>query len=269
MHPEVARFRKVIFRHFKHHARDFPWRPPSLKLRKDKTADPYKIFISEIMLQQTQALRVVPFYLAFIARFPNFNSLARASEREVLRLWQGLGYNRRALWLLRASRIIVTKYDGKLPKDVALLTKLPGVGKGTAGALVAFAFNIPSVFIETNIRRVFLHHFFSRKKNVSDNELFPFIEIALNKKNPRVWYYALMDYGAWLAKEKKYPNRRAKEYKKQSAFKGSWRELRGKALKLLLARPKITDQELSCFLKKPIREVKKVQEELKKEGFCV
>jgi A/G-specific adenine glycosylase len=190
------------------------------------------------MLQQTQVSRIIPFYENFIKKFPDLDALARAKTADVLQAWQGLGYNRRALALQKlAKKIVETKeYKGRLPRDRAALESLPGVGPYTAGAIRAFAFNEPEIFIETNIRRVFIHFFFPRGKKVTDAELHRYIERMLERKNPREWYYALMDYGAMLGDgARENPNRRSAHYVRQSKFFGSDREIRGKILRMLLA----------------------------------
>ncbi len=149
--PTDAQFRKLIWRYYLTHSRPMPWR---------RTRDPYRILVSEVMLQQTQVVRVTPFYKNFIEKFPNIRALARAETRDVLRVWQGLGYNRRALSLHKLAKDILEKHDGRLPRDAEHLMALPGIGPYTAGAIRAFAFNEPEIFIETNIRRVFIHFFF-------------------------------------------------------------------------------------------------------------
>jgi len=183
-------FQKVIWRFFAQNGRDLPWR---------RTKNPYKILVSEIMLQQTQVERVIPKYAEWLARFPTAATLATAARATVLTTWRGLGYNRRALALKRAAESIVAR--GKFPREVAEILELPGVGPYTAGAIAAFAFNEPVVMIETNIRTVFIHHFFSDQKNVRDSELLPLIEKTLPRLKPREWYWALMDYGSHLKKE--------------------------------------------------------------------
>src|SRR5258708_1907984 len=182
----ISKFRATIYDYYRNHARTFPWR---------ETTDPYRIMVSEIMLQQTQTQRVLVKYAQFIDAFPDFATLAQAPLRNVLQVWQGLGYNRRGMYLHQAAQQIMAEYKGGLPNDPVLLEKLHGIGPNTAGSIVAFAYNSPVVFIETNIRAVFLHHFFVGRAHVHDRELRPFIEAALDKDNPRHWYYALMDYG--------------------------------------------------------------------------
>ncbi len=189
------------------------------------------------MLQQTQTGRVVDKYVAFLKAFPSFSHLTKAPQSNVLTVWQGLGYNRRALYLKRTAETVCEKYKGNLPSLKEELMTLPGIGPNTAGAVIAFAFNKPAVFIETNIRRVFIHEFFREKENVTDKELYPLIAASLDMKNPRQFYYALMDYGAYLGKTVTNPNRKSKHYKIQTKFEGSVRQVRGKILKLLIEKP--------------------------------
>ena len=153
------------------------------------------------------------------------------SDRDVLTAWQGLGYNRRALYLKRAAEVVMNEYKGKLPSDPATLVKLPGIGAYTAGAVCAFAFNEPVVFIDTNVRRVFIYHFFIDREGVSDVELVPLVEATLDKENAREWYSALMDYGSMLGAEEENANKRSAHYVKQSKFEGSLRQVRGKIVK--------------------------------------
>lgn len=225
MNNRIDKFKAKLREFYKNNKRDFPWR---------KTDNPYKILVSEIMLQQTQTGRVIEKYARFLKAFPTFSHLAHAPQNTVLKEWQGLGYNRRALYLQRTARTVCEKYNGILPSLKEELVTLPGVGPNTAGAVIAFAFNKPAVFIETNIRRVFIHEFFREKEGVADKELYPFIEASLDTKNPRDFYYALMDYGVYLGKAGTNPNRKSKHYKTQTTFEGSVRQMRGKILKLLI-----------------------------------
>jgi A/G-specific adenine glycosylase len=220
----LENFRKIVRTHYKRFGRVFPWR---------ETLDAYKITVSEIMLQQTGTERVVKKYPPFIEAFPSFESLAGAPLRDVLALWQGLGYNRRAKALKETALRVCRDHEGKLPEDRASLLALPGIGPGTAGSLAAFVYNKPSVFIETNIRRVFLHFFFAGKQNVHDREILPLVEDALDRKNPRLWYYALMDYGVYLKSLYPNPNRRSAHYAVQSRFENSNRQVRGRIIKAL------------------------------------
>ena len=201
------------------------------------------------MLQQTQVGRVIEKYREFLKAFPTVKVLASASLAEVLRVWQGMGYNRLARYLRDAAQKIVSEHRGRVPKTERDLRALPGIGHYTANAILTFAHNEPRVFIETNIRRVFIHHFFQlgcfvpklpaklgneTPKLVSDKEILLLVEATLDTENPREWYYALMDYGAHLPKvARTNANTQSKHYAKQSAFKGSLRELRGKIIRML------------------------------------
>lgn len=223
----IEEFRRAIWDNYRHSARRLPWR---------ETADPYAILVSEVMLQQTQVSRVVPKYEAWLAAFPDVESLASAPLSSVLGLWSGLGYNRRGKWLREAAIAIRDRYGGKVPDEPEALDALPGIGAYTSKAIAAFAFGKPTVFIETNIRRVFIHFFFSGAKGevtVADREIEPLVEASLDAGDVRNWYYALMDYGAALVKYVDNPNKRSAHYVRQSPLKGSNREARGAALKSL------------------------------------
>jgi len=230
-----------------------PWR---------RTRDPYRIAVSEIMLQQTQVARVLVFYPKFVKQFPGFRALARARTADVLRAWQGLGYNRRALALQNLSRIVLEKFNGRLPRSREGLEALPGIGRATAGSIRAFAWNERDVFIETNIRRVFIHFFFPQRAKVTDRAIERYIMSTLPAHNAREWYWALMDYGAMLAKSKTAPNpnRRSAHYKKQAQFAGSDRELRGIVLRELLTKKRAG---IAAFTGRK----KKIALALIKEGF--
>ncbi len=231
--------------------------------------DPYHILVSEIMLQQTQVGRVLAKYEEFTSRFPDFHSVSKASLQEILGVWQGLGYNRRALALQKICRLVVTEYGGVLPNSVETLQTFPGIGPATAGAICAFAFNQPTVFIETNIRRVFIHFFFRHKDGVKDKEILPLVEATLDTRSPRLWYHALMDYGAMLKKEEDNPNRRSAHYNRQAPFQGSNREIRGLILKTLLEKPDLTEGELIRSVDKNPERVRPIITQLTKEGFLV
>lgn len=195
---------------------------------------PYSIFISEVMLQQTQVSRVLVKYPSFMNAFPTFQSLADADTQTLLSAWQGMGYNRRALYLRSAADMIVTTYGGVLPQDVDLLDGLPGIGYATACSIAAFAYNLPVSFIETNIRRVYIHHFFKDVDTVDDADILKLVRETVSKDNARQWYWALMDYGAHLAKTNDNPNKKSRHYAKQKKFEGSVREVRGGVLRALL-----------------------------------
>jgi len=219
------------------------------------------------MLQQTQVERVSGKYQEFLAAFPDFSALARARLNAVLRTWSGLGYSRRAIALMKLAKTIVAKHGGALPKDVDKLATLPGIGKATAGSLAAFAFHLPSVFAETNIRRVFIHFFFKDSKDVHDRDVLRLVEATLDKTNPREWYYALMDYGAMLRKKVPNPNRQSVHYKRQPPFEDSDRKIRGEILRVLLAGKPLSAREIAGVLKERSERVGRILEQLQREGF--
>lgn len=226
----------IIGTYYLENKRDFPWRITDKNNK--KKIDTYKILVSEIMLQQTQADRVVLYYTRWCKLFPTIASLSRASLKEVLPVWQGLGYNRRAKYLLEGAKQIELLYGGKVPTEAHQLEMLPGVGKYTAGAIIAFAYNEPSVFLETNIRTVLIHHFYEGWVTVSEKELFVTAQALWEYAEgegwqSRAWGYALMDYGAFLKKNGSNHVARSQGYKKQSTFKGSKREVRGLIIKEL------------------------------------
>jgi len=220
-----------VWAYYRRSGRRFPWR---------ETTDPYAILVSEVMLQQTQTDRVVPKYLDFLARFPRIEDLASAPTAEVLRAWQGLGYNRRALALQGAVRTIVARHDGIVPDDPCILEQLPGVGAYTARAVALFGYGRPSTFIETNIRAVFIHTFFPYRRGVKDGEIAPLISVALPRRRVREWYYALMDYGAWLKRRHRDLTARSAHYVRQGRFEGSRRQIRGAISRLIVAEGAVT-----------------------------
>ncbi len=233
----IAALSKKIRDYYAHNGRSLPWR---------NKPTPYEVVVSEMMLQQTQVTRVAHKFNPFLKKFPNFAALAKAPTIEVLREWQGLGYNRRGLNLQRLAKIVTEKYGGKLPKTYEELAELPGIGPNTAGSILAFAFNIPRAFIETNIRSVYIHFFFpeterafGRKacKKISDDQLTPFIKKSLDLKNPREWYYALMDYGSNLKRTLPNPSRRSVHHIRQQKFEGSNRQLRSYILRFVMEKP--------------------------------
>lgn len=252
---EISQFRKTVWAHYKKYGRhDLPWR---------KTHDVYKVLVSEVMLQQTQVDRVIPFYINFIKRFPTAGKLAAVPLSEVLKAWQGLGYNRRAKQLRAAAQALTIK---KL-RTVAELEKLPGVGPYTARAITAFAFNQDVIVIETNIRTAVIHHFFPKKKKVSDKEIEKILIQVLSKGRAREWYSALMDYGAYLKRSGISHNAKSKTYLKQSKFAGSQREARGAILREYMKG--VTSHARLLEILGPSRKVqmKAALEALTNEGF--
>lgn len=204
--------------------RPMPWR--------DDTR-PYYVLVSELMLQQTQVARVIPKFNAFIQAFPDEQALASASLADVLTTWQGLGYNRRAKFLHEAAKRIVGQFEGRFPTDRAAILSLPGVGKNTGGAIEAYAFNRPSIFIETNVRTVYIHHFFADDFAVSDAAIETLLKATIDMQQPRAFYWALMDYGSWLKANGVRNVSQSKHYKKQSALEGSLRQVRGRIITAL------------------------------------
>ncbi len=259
---EIQKFQKIVWGFYTEHKRDLPWRPT----RKNKVS-PYEILVSEYMLQQTQVDRVVPKFQAFLEKFPTMKDLAGASQKGVLSMWSGLGYNRRALYLQKAVQAILETYKGTIPKDPEVLKGLAGVGSYMSHILPVFIYNQPEVLIETNIRTVFLYHFFEGKIDVTDEALLEKIRETLPEKDLRDWYYALMDYGTYLKKEKKIKNTQSKHYIKQKPFKGSLRYVRGTLLKKLVLEKVLKENVYDLFPEYTSIQVEKVCEDLLKEGL--
>ncbi len=256
----IVGFRKKVYRFFKQNGRTLPWRTDY---------NPYHIIVSEIMLQQTQVDRVTEKFIQFITVFPTLDSLAGAPLERVLSTWQGLGYNRRANSLREAARQIIQLYKGVVPDDPELLKTLPGIGPATAASIAAFAYNKPTLFLETNIRTVYIHHFFPDRESVSDDELLPVANAALDRRNPRKWYSALMDYGTMLKKTEGNLSRKSLNYKKQSPFHGSKRQLRGMILKTLVTGKGYSVVSLAKKLDRSAEEVREQIDALVGEGLLV
>ena len=290
--PELRAFVEFVAKKGRELYRDLPWR---------RTYDPYAIWISEVMLQQTQVSRVDGRWQRWLERFPTVDALAAAAPSDVLEEWQGLGYNRRALSVHRVAQAI-SEAGGVFPQDPKELVKLPGIGPATAAGICAFAFNLHGVYLETNVRTVFLHELYPQAEGVPDSELVPLVELtcpasvvdaanaadadstendATAELTPRSWYYALLDYGAYLKKTIPNPSRRSKSHVKQSRFEGSHRQKRAELLRVLLAHKdeggavfETLHQELCQIEVNAGRETLDEQvtlgllEELAKEGFC-
>lgn len=217
--------RDLVYAYYREHGRHtLPWR---------KTTNPYRILVSEVMLQQTQVDRVIPYYKAFLKRFPTVRALAAAPLRDVLVVWQGLGYNRRAKMLHDAAKEVVSRYGARFPKTEAELVALSGVGPYTARAIRAFAYNEDVVLLETNVRTVLLHHLYSGDTAIKDTELFEVLTACMPRGDARNWYSALMDYGSHLKRSGVKTNAQSAHYQKQRTFKGSRREMRGAILRTL------------------------------------
>lgn len=232
---DISRFQKKIYDHFRANKRSFPWRYET---------DPYKVMVSEVMLQQTQTGRVIDYYTRFINTFPTVKDLAEAPLPEVLRVWQGLGYNRRGMNLQRAAQMICKSHAGLVPETVVDLDGLPGIGYGTAAAIYTYVYNKPIAFIETNIRAVYLYCFYEGEEEVSDDEILQLVSTTLDYDAPRDWFYALTDYGVMLKKEKKFRNLQSKHYATQSRFEGSVRQVRGALLKEALDKKVLSDKSV-------------------------
>lgn len=293
--PELHEFVQFVAQKGRELYRDLPWR---------RTYDPYAIWISEVMLQQTQVSRVDGRWQRWLEHFPTVDALAAAAPSDVLEEWQGLGYNRRALSVHRAAQAI-SEAGGIFPQDPKELVKLPGIGPATAAGIRAFAFNLHGVYLETNVRTVFLHELYPQAEGVPDSELIPLVELTCPASvvgvtstedaagvdeaeeafaaelTPRSWYYALLDYGAYLKKTIPNPSRRSKSHVKQSRFEGSHRQKRAELLRVLLAHKdeggaefETLHQELCQIEVNAGRETLDEQvtlgllEELAKEGFC-
>ena len=258
--PEtIADFHETVWAYYRKAARSMPWRD---------NPEPYWVLVSELMLQQTQVARVLPKFLTFIDTFPTIKALAKAPLSDVLRQWSGLGYNRRAKFLHQAAQAVVQDYAGVIPQTIEELVKLPGIGKNTAGAIMAYAFNQPVVFIETNIRSVYFYHFFADQEQIDDKELYDVVAATLDTEHPRQWYWALMDYGTFLKQTVGNNSTRSKHYAKQSTFAGSVRQLRGAVLRLLLDEGPRTAAALSVQLDNDQR-LPTVIKQLADEGFVV
>jgi A/G-specific adenine glycosylase len=226
----IQQFQTIVYEYYHQHGRhDLLWR----QAEADDTFDPYKILVSELMLQQTQVSRVTPKYEAFLACFPCVSDLAKAPLGEVLRIWVGLGYNRRARYLHQAAEQLMANNHGQLPLSQHELMELPGVGFNTAGAIAAYAYNAPVVFVETNIRSVFIHHFFQDGTEIADTEITELVREALDRDNSRLWYWALMDYGSFLKRSIGNVSQASKSYTRQSKFQGSRRQIRGQVIRAL------------------------------------
>lgn len=256
---QIRRLRTTVYSFYRRHGRhDLPWR---------LTTDPYHVYVSEVMLQQTQVDRVRERYPRFIETFPDWSSLAGASLEQVLAQWQGLGYNRRGRNLWLAARMVMQEFNGTLPDVPVQLQRLPGIGPATAASIAAFAFHKPVVFIETNIRSVYLHHFFPGEQRVPDTAIIGIAARCLDKKNPYAWYSALMDYGTSLKRHTGNPSRRSRHHSRQKAFAGSDRQVRGAILRVLLGHPGQSIRAIAASIGEPRERTESILERLCREGM--
>lgn len=258
--PVISLFRTMVNRYYASNARPLPWR---------ETENPYHILVSEIMLQQTRVERVEEKYHVFLGTFPDLGSLARAPLQEVLGVWQGLGYNRRAISLKETARHVVDRFKGTLPDSPEELKTLPGIGEYTAAAIAAFAFHRPVPLIETNIRAVFIHCFFLDREGVRDSEIRPLVEATLDAANPREWYYALMDFGVMLKRRLPNPSRRSAHHGRQAPFEGSDRQIRGNILRILLEGKSFSRGEITRLVGVDAERVERILLQLEKESFII
>jgi len=233
-------FKKTVWDYYHSHFRAMPWRSDT---------NPYYVMVSELMLQQTQVQRVLVKFDEFITCFPTIETLSNATLSQVLETWIGLGYNRRAKFLKQSADVIVNDFKCQFPKTIEEWIKLPGFGKNTASAVLAYSQNEPLIFIETNIRTVFIYHFFQNKDIVSDKEIEFLVKETIDNNNPREWYWALMDYGTYLKKEYGNHSRKSSSYAIQSKFEGSFRQKRAKVLKEIVNRKVISFEELLSITK--------------------
>jgi A/G-specific adenine glycosylase len=255
---EIEQFHSLIYAYYYKHGRIFSWR---------EQITPYRVVVSEVMLQQTQTDRVAKKYDLFISQISNFDQLAYSSFECVLRLWTGLGYNRRAQALQKIARLVVDRYGGHLPDDPSILQTFPGIGPATAASIATFAFNKASAFIETNIRTVFIHTFFATSTKVLDADILSLVEQTIDHNNPRHWYYALMDYGVMLKKNVGNVSRASAHYTKQTRFEGSDRQIRGRILQILLDQPGIDEDCLVVAIADSPDRTKHILNELCEEKF--
>jgi A/G-specific adenine glycosylase len=255
----LSLFRSSILDFYAHHGRQFAWR---------ETSDPYRILLSEVMLQQTQTSRVEPKYELFLSLWPDFSSLAKAPLDELLFHWKGLGYNRRAL-NLRKSAALTEQWGWTIPPDEMAIASLPGVGKATTAALLAFSYQKRSLYLETNIRRVLLTCFFSEEEQVKDKELEKLLALLVaDIEDVKSWYYALMDYGVLLKALLPNANTRSAHYTKQSVFENSNRQIRGQLIHLLADTGAKDSQQIVSILSRFEQErILSCLADLQKEGF--
>lgn len=234
-------FIKSVWDYYNHNKRSMPWRELAELSTKNRG---YRVMVSEVMLQQTQVSRVINKYDQWMQRWPTIDDFYSATLAEVLVMWNGLGYNRRAKYLYEALKRITVDFDGIIPNSVTELQNLPGIGPNTAAAIIVYAYNVPLPYVETNIRTVYLQSFFTDSQQVTDKQILAKVIATLDNTHPREWYYALMDYGAYIKKSQGNQLLKAKAHKKQSAFKNSNRQLRGSVLRLLTQVRSMSYEEL-------------------------
>lgn len=253
-----------LWSYYRECGRDLPWR---------RTVTPYRVVVSELMLQQTQVVRVKSYFTRWMRDFPSWQSLSQASRQDVLMHWQGLGYNRRALYLSRIAQLVRERYNGRLPREANELEALPGIGPYTRGAIRAFAYNIPDCFVETNIRTVLFYHLYSGKDNTSigDSELLALLQAYIEydtraQTEPRQFYYAMMDYGSYLKGAVGNLNTKSTSYSRQTRFAGSRRQLRSHILHFIVHTSSATKTQIRAHTQKESALVQSILDELVQEG---
>jgi A/G-specific adenine glycosylase len=254
----------------------YPWRGG---------ADPYAVLVSEVMLQQTQATRVAPTYLAFLRRFPSVRALARASRADVLRAWDGLGYNRRALALWEAAGAVVRDHGGVVPSDPEALRRLPGVGPYTAAAVAAVAFGVPVAAVDTNVRRVVARVHVGREPDeLTPRSIRRLAGTWLDRRDPGSWNQALMDLGREVCRPRprcgacplaavcRWPAEGAAVRgpaggRRAEPFEGSSRQVRGAVVRALRRHPSLTLGSLAREVGGPRERVERAVRQLAGEGL--
>ncbi len=253
---QIIDFQAKILSWYSANKRELPWR---------KSRDPYRILLSEIMLQQTQVSRVIPKYEAWLRALPTIDHLAKATTADVLSLWSGLGYNRRALFLQKAAKTIVFDHKGIWPQSVAELKNLPGIGEYTARAVACFAFDEQVAVVDTNVKKVIAVELFAGVLP-EDKTISKIADALLPHGKAYDWNQGLMDYASTMLKKEKIPIPR------QSTFKGSRRYYRGKIIKLLLERREIEEHEIISVIsdaKANAEHIQSILTDLKREGFIL
>ena len=271
----TKQFQRHILKWYRHNRRDLPFRTivrwhnnePRYPQKLNRNLTPYHILVSEIMLQQTQIPRVLEKFPQFIEAFPNWETLARTDTQKLFKIWQGMGYWRRAKYLRECAGAVENVYGGTLPKEPEALMTLPGIGHYTAHAVTCFAYQNPKAFIDTNIRRVFINAFFADKQNVTDKEILPIAQNAVWTPNPREWHYALMDYGSLVLGNTRSLNKQSRHYARQSKFEGSFRSYRAEVIRYLTQNKKASQKAIHTHLSNSPYKTKEILVALAKDNI--
>jgi A/G-specific adenine glycosylase len=250
----VVAFQMKIMDWWKANTRNLPWR---------KDPSPYKVLVSEFMLQQTQVSRVIPKFDEFMESFPTIESLAKAETKQLLQVWSGLGYNRRAVWLKEAAKQIVESHG--FPQSLEELQKLKGVGPYTSRSVLIFAFNKDLAAVDTNIRRVLIAEGLATEA-MSEKQLQFIAEVVLLKGRSRDWHNALMDYGSQVMTPS---TTGISPTSKQSCYEGSSRQVRGAIIRTLTGTSELGLEEIVKLLECNVREseLESIMTQLVKDGL--